>query len=747
MSSNNKINKLQVRHKIIIAMVIVALLPLVITGFYAIWNTSRVIEVNRLDAMEVETRQIAQRIEVQMRDYHDDAQFLSKVPPISGIIRARDADGFDAVGKSSYEQWVNRLQTIFINFAKIKHHYMQIRYLNENGDEMVRINYDKQQATAVEVGGLSNHSLRDYFIEAMKMPEDVVHVSAMDLNMEQGVIEQPHVPVVRFSVPIFDENGKRRGIVVLNAYGSELLSILEESSKHVIGSFYLANTEGYYLYHEDESKTMGFQLNTPYKIHDDVPGIPQFRSSQEDYGRLNNVDDNAIVYVYMHPDADHRDNRWTLVYSWPRSDMLKSVYQFQWVFLSLILLSLLTAVSGGIYLSRYWIIQPLDILNKLIKRFTDGETTTRMRIINDDEIGRLGHSFNAMAEQHEQNVKREKKQMLELQAAADIHEQVEKISVCLSMLAKGDLTHKVDVTGNEAIVKLGKNLNETIDSLYLMTKGMVDASGAMATTLTEIKQTVISQSSAAAQQAASVNETTSTLEEIRAISEQTQEKAESLGDSAKRTQAEGEKGMLAVEQTAAGMESIREKVEGIAENILALSEQTQQIGEITGTVNNLSHQLKMLALNASIEAAKAGEAGKGFAVVAAEVKDLAEQSQQATEQVHKILREIQRATDKAVMVTEEGGKGVNNGMVLVKESGAAVRALTEVIRETAMASQQIVISVRQEGQGIDQIFSAMQEINKSTNQFLNATEQTREAANGLSIVAEELHNNASSYKV
>lgn len=329
----------------------------------------------------------------------------------------------------------------------------------------------------------------------------------------------------------------------------------------------------------------------------------------------------------------------------------------------------------------------------------------------------------------------------------DIEQTVVNYRNFIEQVAKGDLSQRVDVKGDDDLSKLGVQLNSMTENLSAMAQQTTTSSDVLSETISGMMGAVSSHSAAAIEQASAVNETTSTLEEIRAISAQTQEKAESLGDSAERTQAEGEKGMLAVEQTAVGMESIREKVEGIAENILALSEQTQQIGEITDTVNNLSHQLKMLALNASIEAAKAGESGKGFAVVAAEVKDLAEQSQQATEQVHKILQEIQRATDKAVMVTEEGGKGVDQGMQLVKESGAAVRKLTDVIRETSTASQQIVVSVRQEAQGIDQIFTAMQEINKATTQFLEATQQTKTAGDKLGDVAADMRTSISSYRL
>ena len=317
----------------------------------------------------------------------------------------------------------------------------------------------------------------------------------------------------------------------------------------------------------------------------------------------------------------------------------------------------------------------------------------------------------------------------------------------IEKVATGDLSRAMEVSGDDDLAQLGVQLNSMTQSLAAMARQTLEASDSMSITLNEMLAAVSTQSAGASQQAAAVNEATTTLEEIRAISMQTREKAEALGSTAERTRTEGEKGMQDVERTISGMKSIREKVEGIAENILALSEQTQQIGEITGTVSNLAHQLKMLALNASIEAAKAGDAGKGFAVVAAEVKNLAEQSQQATEQVGAILQEIRHATDKAVMVTEEGSKGVDEGMGLVEKAGTTMHQLTGVIRESALASQQIAASVRQEATGIDQITTAMGDINGATSQFVETSAKTKSAAEQLDKLAEEMRQSVSQYRI
>jgi len=321
---------------------------------------------------------------------------------------------------------------------------------------------------------------------------------------------------------------------------------------------------------------------------------------------------------------------------------------------------------------------------------------------------------------------------------------IEKVSL-------GDLRERLVVHGgnnqnDDALLSLGGNLNNMTEKLGLMTGNIREVGNTMISTVSELTSSVNAQSSGAAEQAAALNQTTATLEEIKQTSAQTLEKAQQLGAVAQRTKQESTQGLDAVAQAIEGMESIRARVDDIAQTILALSEQTQQIGEITEVVNGLAQQSKMLALNASIEAAKAGDAGKGFAVVADEVKELAEQSQQSTAQVQNILQDIRHATDRAVMATEEGSKGVDSGVALTERAGMSMRALGEVINDTATASQQIVAAVRQEAAGIDQVNTAMSEINKVTQQFVSSASQTKNAADNLTELAGQMQDSVSVYK-
>jgi len=329
---------------------------------------------------------------------------------------------------------------------------------------------------------------------------------------------------------------------------------------------------------------------------------------------------------------------------------------------------------------------------------------------------------------------------------AEIESKVVLYKQFIAKVTEGDLSEQMEVSGDDDLASLGNHINVMINSLSGMTENIFSASDAMIDMINQLKETVAAQSSGASQQASAVNETTTTLEEIKATSQQTQVKAQTLGEAADRIGHEGEQGIEAMSQMIKAMNNIRERVNSIAQTIMTLSDKTQQIGKIINVVSNLAQNSKMLALNASIEAAKAGEAGKGFAIVAAEVRDLAEQSQQSTEQIQKILRDIQQASEHAVMATEQGTKGVDQGELLVKQTGETMEHLNSVIHDTVIASQQIVAAVRQEGAGISQVAVAMNQINAVTGQFVAATNQTKVVAENLSTLSEQLKENISVYR-
>ena len=314
---------------------------------------------------------------------------------------------------------------------------------------------------------------------------------------------------------------------------------------------------------------------------------------------------------------------------------------------------------------------------------------------------------------------------------------------------KGDLTVRLNASSTQEAMRrqMVEALNVMTDGVHRMTFEVRNVTKGLAQAADQIREATNRQIESATQQDAVVAQTTATVNEVRATVTETAERAQNVAENAQASIEVSRTGEQAVADAIEGMHLIRRKVEDIADNILILSEHTQQIGEIIATVNSIADQSKMLALNASVEAARAGEEGKGFAVVAMEVRNLAEQSREATAQVRDILSEIQRATNAAVMVTEEGTKGVDRGVSLVDRAGQTIQELARTIEENALAAVQIAASTRQQAVGMDQLTNAMRTIKEATADAATSTMQVERNVQQLQGVAEHLGATLNRYRL
>lgn len=138
--------------------------------------------------------------------------------------------------------------------------YGQIRYLDHTGQEVVRTQRTQNGLELVPAGRLQSKSDRYYFRETIQLPERRIFVSPFDLNVEDGQIENPRQPTIRFAVPISDETGTRRGILVINYLGNQLFASLRTATAETRGQIMLVNADGYWLYTGDPTKEWTFMF-------------------------------------------------------------------------------------------------------------------------------------------------------------------------------------------------------------------------------------------------------------------------------------------------------------------------------------------------------------------------------------------------------------------------------------------------------------------------------------------------------
>ena len=322
------------------------------------------------------------------------------------------------------------------------------------------------------------------------------------------------------------------------------------------------------------------------------------------------------------------------------------------------------------------------------------------------------------------------------------------------MVVKADEMSRGDLTGSLAPVKrsdevgiLNRAFRELSQTLREQTTQIMTGAGQLGTSISEISATSSELAANASETSTSISEITTTVEEVRQTSQVSNEKADSMASAAGAMSQIAERGKKATEDAASGMKRIREEMEYIAESIIKLSEQTQNIGTIIDAVKDLADQSNLLSVNAAIEAAKAGEYGKGFAVVAQEVKALADQSKNATEQVKIILHDVQKATSAAVMATERGSKAVEAGVQLSSQAGESIRLLSKNVTSSAHAVTQIAASSQQQQVGMDQLVMAMSNIKDATQQNVDGARQLEGAMQTLNKLGQQLRILSERFKV
>ncbi len=174
--------------------------------------------------------------------------------------------------EDNLSNWVH-LSREFSLFARRKPKYSQIRFIDTDGREVVRINNVDGKQYIVPRNELQDKHNRYYFAEALKLEPGEVYLSPLDLNIENGTIDDPPVPTIRLATPVADGYGNKRGIMIINYSPTELLNRIADIFESLSGETYILNKEGYWLMGLPPEQLWGFMYgrdDTFAKQHPDV---------------------------------------------------------------------------------------------------------------------------------------------------------------------------------------------------------------------------------------------------------------------------------------------------------------------------------------------------------------------------------------------------------------------------------------------------------------------------------------------
>jgi twitching motility protein PilJ len=396
--------------------------------------------------------------------------------------------------------------------------------------------------------------------------------------------------------------------------------------------------------------------------------------------------------------------------------------------LSLFLMLWLTALTGlasfttTLFLTEVstgQIKRTLQDLENQCEAISEGDFNVKATIYSEDELGQLAARFNLMSRVILTITSDAQRRAAETeQAREDLQRQVIRLLDEVEGAARGDLTVEAEVTA-DVLGAVADAFNLTITNLREIVRQVKKAATQVNKSSTNSELFARNQSSDALRVAEELAVTLNSVQIMNEAIQRVAENAREAEDVARSSSVTALKGGEAVERTVAGILQIRETVSETARKVKRLAQASQEISKIVVVISNIASRTNLLALNASIQAARAGEAGKGFALVADEVRELANKSSRQLKDIEEIVLQIQTETGSVMKAMEEG---IQQVLDVTERSELAKHALEEII-QVANRINTLVISItgatvqqRENSRAVAQVMQSVELAAQETSQ-------------------------------
>ncbi|MCG8335140.1 MAG: methyl-accepting chemotaxis protein [Proteobacteria bacterium] len=336
--------------------------------------------------------------------------------------------------------------------------------------------------------------------------------------------------------------------------------------------------------------------------------------------------------------------------------------------------------------------RPLEAMASAIDETKNtGNFSNRVDVENQDEIGITGLAYNELMET--------------LQTAiAGINDVMETVS-------EGDLSNTVDGNFKGDVEKLQSSINRALEMLGNTVVQVMGVSEHVHSSSVELNTAAQNLANGSSQQAASLEEISSSMVEVRQSANQNMDYAENALDLTNNT----------IETVGAG----NEKMDGMLHSMNKIHGTSLEVSKVIKVIDEIAFQTNLLALNAAVEAARAGKYGKGFAVVADEVRNLASRSAEAARNTNELI-------DNAARQVESGVNEAN-------DTADALEEITESVNEVKSLIDKIAEASKAQQSGTEEINKGLDQINNVVQQNSAISEETSSSASVLSSHAEQLN--------
>jgi len=310
-----------------------------------------------------------------------------------------------------------------------------------------------------------------------------------------------------------------------------------------------------------------------------------------------------------------------------------------------------------------------------------------------------------------------------------------------------DLTVKTEIRSRDEIGAMASAFDAMLQKISRLILEIIAATEQIATASEEMSAVSTQACENTRQQQNETGRATSAISTMSVSVQQVYQHATDTNEASLSANSQVQNGYQVVQQTVSGINELAAIVQQASEAVHKVEKDTQSIGLVLEVIKGIADQTNLLALNAAIEAARAGDSGRGFAVVANEVRDLAQKTQQSTEEIQQVIERLQFGSQYVVKIMAKGDKSARESAGQAQQTSEALTEISQSVARISKMNGQIATAAKEQSQASDNINEHIALINELSGETSRGAEQIEQASLDLSRLACDLRAMVNIFKV
>ena len=337
--------------------------------------------------------------------------------------------------------------------------------------------------------------------------------------------------------------------------------------------------------------------------------------------------------------------------------------------------------------------------------------------------------------------------VLLLAAARVMLRQTQYLNDAIKLMASKNLSVPFGMDCKDEYGDVARELEKTRRQLHDVIQMQINASDELAT-LTEVMTLSMSETKESAQEEFNeIDQLATAMSEMSSTVQTVADHAQTASSLTEQASTQAVTGQQFLQKTVSKMSELSSDIASSASAVNQVEERVDAIGSVVGTIQGISEQTNLLALNAAIEAARAGEAGRGFAVVADEVRNLAQRTQQATVEIQEMITQLQSSATSAVELMEKSVVEAAEGVELVSNAGSELDGIVGQVTQINDMNFQIATASGQQSSVAEEMSQNLTNVRELVEASVVVVTELLETSEMMQNNAEELDKKIKSFEV